>query len=101
MNTHAAAHARAKPTTRESVVNIRARRQQIDLIDRAAAALGQNRSGFMLDTAVRAAESVLLDKRLFTVDEATFDRFMARLDAPPQPNPALRKLLGTKAPWEK
>ena len=39
----------------------------------------------MLETALQAAEAVLLDKRLFTMDDATYQRFVDRLDAPPPP----------------
>jgi uncharacterized protein (DUF1778 family) len=42
----------------------------------------------------------LLDRTLLRVDRATYDRFVALLDAPPRPNAALRRLLATKAPWE-
>ena len=55
----------------------------------------------MLETAVHKAEAVLLDKRLFWVDDDTYDRFMTRLDAPPAANPELRALLNSKALWEK
>ena len=53
----------------------------------------------MLETAVQAAEAVLLDKRLFTVDDATYQRFVDRLDAPPAANPRLHALLHSKTPW--
>jgi len=91
-----------RPTkTREMTVNIRARRQQIELIDHAAEALGKNRSSFMIEMAIHAAEQVLLDKRIFNVDEDTFDRFMKRLDEPVAYNEKLRALLRKPAPWEK
>ncbi len=83
------------------VINIRAKKGQRDLIDQAAFALGKNRSDFMLETACREAETVLLDRRVFPVDEATWERFNALLDAPARDLPQLRKLLSTTAPWEK
>jgi uncharacterized protein (DUF1778 family) len=85
---------------RDVTIHLRARQQQRDLIDEAATVLGKNRSDFMLETACREAESVLLDRRMFTLDEATWERFTALLDAPPCPLPALRQLLATPAPWE-
>ena len=48
-------------TGRGEVINLRASRRQKLLIDRAAEALGRSRSDFMLSTACREAESVLLD----------------------------------------
>lgn len=86
---------------RDATINIRVRQQQKDLIDEAAAVLGKNRSDFMLESACREAESVLLERRVFMLDEAAWQRFTALLDAPPRDIPQLRQLLATPAPWEK
>ncbi len=86
--------------TRDVTINIRAKKSQRDLIDRAAEALGKNRSDFMLETACREAETVLLDRRYFTLSEERFREFMDLLDAPPAANEKLRALLARKAPWE-
>jgi len=48
----------------------------------------------------REAQAVLLDQIHFTLDEEAFQRFTAMIDAPPEPNPGLACLLGSKAPWE-
>ena len=85
---------------RGETINLRASRQQKALIDQAAAALGRSRSDFMLDTACREAEAVLLDRRYFVLSEEAFQRFTAMLDKPPRDNPKLRRLLETTAPWE-
>lgn len=82
-------------------INIRAKARQRDLIDQAADRLGRSRSEFMLDAACREAEDVLLDQAFFTVDAGTFARFQALLDTPLPPSDKLRRLLKTKAPWEK
>jgi len=70
------------------------------LIDRAAKLSGKNRTDFMLDAARRAAEETLLDRTLFVVSPEAYAEFLARLDAPPQPNERLRKTMQTPAPWE-
>lgn len=49
---------------RGETINLRASSKQKAMIDRAAEALGRTRSDFMLDTACREAESVLLDRRI-------------------------------------
>ena len=85
---------------RRETINLRASRKQKALIDRAAEALGRSRSDFMLDTACREAEAVLLDRRYFVLSEEAFDRFTTMLDQPPKSNPKLRRLLATKPPWE-
>jgi len=87
-------------TTRNAPINLRALQSQRSLIDRAATLLGKNRSDFMLETACREAENVLLDQQLFMLNEAEFDAFMTIMDAPVKDNPALRKLMTRKAPWE-
>lgn len=82
-------------------INLRVSPAQKSLIDRAARALGRNRSDFMLETACREAETILLDRRYFALTEHEFKRFMAMLDQPPSTNPRLARLLKTKAPWDK
>jgi uncharacterized protein (DUF1778 family) len=85
---------------RDQAINIRASRRQRDLIDQAASTLGKSRSEFMLETACRAAEEVILNQTFFLVNQEDADRFNAILDNPPAPSDALRTLLRTKAPWE-
>jgi uncharacterized protein (DUF1778 family) len=96
----AVAH-RADVQRRGVTINLRASAQIRDLIDRAAALLGQNRSEFMLDSARLRAKDVLLDQKLFSLDETQYQDFLNLLDEPPKPTEELRKLLSAKAPWEK
>lgn len=86
---------------RDIAINLRARSDQRDLIDRAASTLGRNRSDFMLEAACEKAQSVVLDRTFFTLDSEAFERFSAILDAPVQPNPALDRLLARRPMWEK
>jgi len=88
-------------TPRGETINLRATPKQKELIDRAAGALGRSRSDFMLETACREAEAVLLDRRYFALSADEFTRFKAMLDRPPKDNPRLRRLLKSKAPWER
>lgn len=87
--------------SKDESINLRISRTQKHLIDRAAQALGRNRSDFMLDAVCREAEDVLLDRRYFALPDEAFKRFMAMLDKPPANNPRLARLLKAKAPWEK
>ena len=91
----------AETQNRAAPINIRARVTQRNLIDKAAAMLNKNRSDFMLEAACREAENVLLDQRLFLVDDNACQAFETLIDAPVKDNHALRKLLHDKAPWEK
>jgi uncharacterized protein (DUF1778 family) len=91
----------ATTTTRTKVINLRTDEPRRALIDRAAAALGKDRTEFMLDAATREAQAVLLDRRLFELSEPAFRRFARALDAPPRDNPRLRELLARRAPWKR
>lgn len=80
-------------------LTIRVPDDQRDLIDRAAEATHKTRTDFMLESACKAAEDVLLDRRLFFLDETDFAAFSKALDAPPERNVRLRALLAAPAPW--
>jgi uncharacterized protein (DUF1778 family) len=86
---------------KRATLNIRIKPELRGLIDRAAKLSGKNRTDFVLDAARHAAEDALLDRTVFVVDPKAHARFLARLDAPPRPNPRLRRSLRTAAPWEK
>jgi uncharacterized protein (DUF1778 family) len=87
---------------KESIsINIRAKLRQRDLIDQAAERLGRSRSDFMLEAACSRAEDVLLDQAFFTVDIDTFEKLQALLEKPLPATNKLRRLLMTKAPWDK
>jgi len=85
---------------RDAAINIRALPEQRDLIDQAASALGKNRSDFMLEAACERAQSVLLDQVLFQLDADKFASFLSLLDATPQPNAGLERLMAVTAPWD-
>ncbi len=81
-------------------INIRALEGQRALIDKAASSLNKTRSDFILEVACQAAENILLDQRLFLVDDDTFNTFQAQLDAPVADNEKLHYLLNQKSPWD-
>ncbi len=82
------------------VINLRAQHSQRELIDRAASVLGTSRSDFMIESALRAAENVLLDQVFFNLDEATYQQFTEALENPPAIKKRLLAMLTDKAPWE-
>ncbi|UFP94268.1 DUF1778 domain-containing protein [Gloeobacter morelensis] len=90
-----------RPTpSKDIVINLRAKQSQRELIDQAAAALGKSRSDFMIESSLRAAETVLLERLFFHLDEAAYAQFIAALEGPPQLNERLLTTLSAKAPWE-
>ncbi|WP_053142256.1 DUF1778 domain-containing protein [Erwinia billingiae] len=82
-------------------LNIRAKEAQRALIDTAAAILHKSRTDFILDIACQAAENVILDRRMFNLDDQQYAEFIDMLDAPVTANPALDTLLARKPQWEK
>jgi uncharacterized protein (DUF1778 family) len=86
---------------KRGTLNLRIKPDERSLIDRAAQSLGKNRTDFILDAARRAAEEALLDRTVLTVSPEAYAEFVARLDAPPQPNERLRRTMQTQAPWER
>jgi uncharacterized protein (DUF1778 family) len=85
---------------RREQLNIRASATQRETIDRAAKIRGRTRTDFILDAAMRDAEEVLLDQRVFRLSADQFDRFCELLDHPPAPNAKLRELMRQPDPWE-
>lgn len=82
-------------------INLRIEAGTRQLIDDAAAALGKTRTEFMIETARRQAIDVLLDRRLFALDDANYDAFAQALDNPPPPGSKLKSLLSRTPAWRK
>ena len=85
---------------RDAVIHVRVPRTTRDLIARAAEMSNQTLTTFVLDCATRHATDVLLDQRLFVLDEEAFDSFVRALDDPPEPSDGLKALMASRSPWE-
>jgi len=89
-----------EPSKRDIALTIRTTKQERNLIDQAAKQLGVSRTDFLLESACREAQNVLLDTTYFGLDAKAFKKFRDLLDEPPQNLERVRRLLKTKAPWE-
>ena len=87
--------------SKSAPINMRVEPSQHALLTKAAALLKKDRSAFILDVACREAEQVLLDQRLFQLDEEKFKAFEAALLAPIPDSKKLKALLTETPPWEK
>jgi uncharacterized protein (DUF1778 family) len=85
---------------RDQAISLRISRDERSLIDRASEVAGTSRTDFMIEAARRHAEEILLDQTFFRPDAESYDRFVALLEAPPEPVADLRRLLRDRAPWE-
>lgn len=87
--------------TTSKLVNLRAPADKQALIDSAAQASGKNRTEFILDASCEKAREVLANRTHFELDAKALKRFQQLVDAPLADAAALRRLLGTPAPWER
>jgi uncharacterized protein (DUF1778 family) len=88
-----------KRTASSNIINLRADEATRALIDRAAHALGQNRTEFMLMSARLHAQEVILSQVYFELDEHDWKALNATLEAPPPPNEALKRLMSRTPSW--
>jgi uncharacterized protein (DUF1778 family) len=96
------------PATIESVekakpvpINMRTDEKKRNLIDLAAAMSGRDRTSFILEAACQKAEEVILDRRLFVLDDAAFDQFERALeDHSIRENKCLKQLLQRPKIWD-
>ena len=72
----------------------------IAIIDRAASLRGRSRTDFVRETAVRAAEDVLLETAPLRMSAAGFKAFTAALSGPAAPVSEMIDLFRRAAPWE-
>ncbi|SED36340.1 Uncharacterized conserved protein, DUF1778 family [Rhizobiales bacterium GAS188] len=92
--------ARPRKAASETNVSMRISLAALDLISSAAASEGKTRTEFMLESARRRATEVLLERRLFVLDDEQHAAFIHVLDNPPAPSARLRRLMSAPSPWE-
>ena len=81
-------------------VNFRMSAERLALIDRAAASRGVTRTEFVLRCSEEAAIEALSERPVIVLDDEVYDEFIAALDAPVQPSPALKDLFSRRPPWD-
>lgn len=82
-------------------INLRVDDVTRQLIDEAAALLGKTRTEFILDCSRREAIDTILDQRLFTLDDGTFEEFSEALRGSGDAGPRLRSLMQTDPVWKR
>lgn len=81
-------------------LNLRAKESQRALIDAVAEILHKSRTDFITEMACKAAENVILDRRVFNFNDEQYAEFIDMLDAPVEDEPAINKLLARKPQWD-
>jgi uncharacterized protein (DUF1778 family) len=77
---------------RTEKLDLRLSRAAKQTLQAAARASRKSVSQFVLDTALSEAEERLADRRVFTLDNKSWEAFIAALDAPPRRHPRLERL---------
>ena len=70
------------------------------LLQQAAKSSHKNVTEFLLEAGIHAAEEALVDRRVFRLDDAEWQKFQDALDRPVQSKPRLEKLLAEKSALE-
>lgn len=82
-------------------VSVRMTPEERDLIQSAADQERTNLSDFIRRKAVEAAEMKLLERRVFTIPAADWERFEAWANRPPENIPELRALAEWRPKWKR
>jgi uncharacterized protein (DUF1778 family) len=78
---------------RSEKLDLRLTRKAKTGLTAAAAASNRSVSEFVLESALARADEALADRRIFGLNPAQWQAFLAALDAPPRPLPHLKRLL--------
>ena len=65
-----------RKTPRENQINIRATDEERAVIDYAASLVNKNRTDFIIELAYQEAKNIILDQRLFVLDDECYDSFI-------------------------
>lgn len=82
-------------------ISLRASKPLKEMISQAAQSCQQTMTEFMLNASRQAAEDVLLDQRLFLLDEGQWQKFNEAIEAPIPNASRVQDLLRMKPVWEK
>lgn len=85
---------------KDSRIAVRLSSDQDALIRRAAEIEGTSITEFTVDAAVSHARDVLVDRRLFILDDAAWNEFLSVLDRPVVHKPRLEKLFASESIFE-
>ena len=82
-------------------VHFRMSDKRLELIDRAAAIRGVTRTEFVLRSSEAAAIETLNERPIIALDDEAWDAFAAALDAPIEPDAAVKERFRRRPTWER
>ncbi|MCE9872289.1 DUF1778 domain-containing protein [Hafnia alvei] len=89
-----------RKSTRNKQINVRASEEERAVIDYAASLVNKNRTDFIIEKAVHEAQNIILDQRVFVLDDARYQAFIEQLEAPVQNIEGRQRLKDVKPEWE-
>ncbi|EHG7532309.1 TPA: DUF1778 domain-containing protein [Escherichia albertii] len=89
-----------RKTPRENQINIRATDEERAVIDYAASLVNKNRTDFIIELAYQEAKNIILDQRLFVLDDECYDSFITQLEAPVLNAEGRERLMAVKPEWK-
>jgi uncharacterized protein (DUF1778 family) len=89
-----------KTSSKTPMLSFRMDLETRELVDHAASLAGQNRTDFMVTVLREKAIEVILDRRLFLLNDTDWNAFTKHLDEPPAPNAKLKALLSRTPVWD-
>ena len=92
--------ASVRKPTRDKQINIRATDEERAVIDYAASLVNKNRTDFIIEKAVHEAQNIILDQRVFVLDDISYQAFIEQLELPVQNVEGRRRLMDTKPEWK-
>lgn len=85
---------------RNKQINIRATDEERAIIDYAASLVNKNRTDFIIEKAVHEAQNIILDQRVFVLDDVRYQSFIEQLEAPVQNDEGRQRLMNVRPRWE-
>lgn len=89
-----------RKSVRDKQINIRATDEERAVIDYAASLVNKNRTDFIIERAVHEAQNIILDQRVFVLDDACYQAFIRQLEAPVQNVEGRQRLMDVKPEWK-
>jgi uncharacterized protein (DUF1778 family) len=89
-----------KKLARDNQINLRASDAERAVIDYAASLVNKSRTDFILELAYNEAQNIILDQRVFMLDDAQYQAFITQLEAPVQNEEGRNRLMDVKPEWQ-
>ena len=70
------------------------------MIDYAANLMSKNRTDFSIEHILYEAQNIILDQRIFALDDTRYQLFIEQLEAPVKNIKGRQRLMDVKSEWE-